>query len=56
MSLEGDCHKVEITPNLELLVTFGIIRREFYLLAEPVGYSVFKSPWATAEELGGSLL
>jgi hypothetical protein len=24
MSLEGDCHEVEITPNLELLVTFGL--------------------------------
>ena len=24
MSLEGDCHKVEVTPNLELLFTFGI--------------------------------
>ncbi len=24
MSLEGDCHKVEVTPNLELLVTFGM--------------------------------
>jgi hypothetical protein len=24
MSLEGDCHEVETTPNLELLVTFGI--------------------------------
>jgi hypothetical protein len=23
MSLEGDCHKVVVTPNLELLVTFG---------------------------------
>ncbi len=23
MSLEGDCHEVEVTPNLELLVTFG---------------------------------
>jgi hypothetical protein len=24
MSLEGDCHKVEVTPNLEFLVTFGM--------------------------------
>jgi hypothetical protein len=24
MSLEGDCHEVEVTPNLELLVTFGV--------------------------------
>jgi hypothetical protein len=24
MSLEGDCHEVEVTPILELLVTFGI--------------------------------
>jgi hypothetical protein len=24
MSLEGDCNEVEITPNLELLVTFGM--------------------------------
>jgi hypothetical protein len=22
MNLEGDCHEVEVTPNLELLVTF----------------------------------
>jgi hypothetical protein len=22
--LEGDCHEVEVTPNLELLVTFGM--------------------------------
>jgi hypothetical protein len=24
MSLEGDCPEVEVTPNLELLVTFGM--------------------------------
>jgi hypothetical protein len=24
MSLEGDCHEFEVTPNLELLVTFGM--------------------------------
>jgi hypothetical protein len=24
MSLEGDCHRVEVTPNLELSVTFGM--------------------------------
>jgi hypothetical protein len=24
MSLVGDCHEVEVTPNLELLVTFGM--------------------------------
>ncbi len=24
MSLEGDCHVVEVTPNLELLVTSGM--------------------------------
>jgi hypothetical protein len=24
LSLEGDCHEVEVTPSLELLVTFGI--------------------------------
>jgi hypothetical protein len=24
ISLEGDCHEVEVTPNLELLVTFGM--------------------------------
>jgi hypothetical protein len=24
MSLKGDCHEVEVTPNLELLVTFGM--------------------------------
>jgi hypothetical protein len=24
MSLEGNCHEVEVTPNLELLITFGM--------------------------------
>ena len=24
MSLERDCHEVEVTPNLEFLVTFGV--------------------------------
>ncbi len=24
VSLEGDCYKVEVTPNLELLVNFGM--------------------------------
>jgi hypothetical protein len=24
MSLEGDCHELEVTPNLELLATFGM--------------------------------
>jgi hypothetical protein len=24
MSLEGDCHKLEVTPNLEFLVTFSM--------------------------------
>jgi hypothetical protein len=24
MSLEGDCHEVEVTPDLELLVSFGM--------------------------------
>jgi hypothetical protein len=24
MSLEGDCNGVELTPNFELLVTFGM--------------------------------
>jgi hypothetical protein len=24
MSLEGDCHEVEVTPNLKLFVTFGM--------------------------------
>ncbi len=28
MSLEGDCHEVEVTPNLELLVTFGELSLE----------------------------
>jgi hypothetical protein len=23
VSLEGDCHEFEVTPNLELLITFG---------------------------------
>jgi hypothetical protein len=34
MSLEGDCREVEATPNLELLVTFGMsleeVCHEFY--------------------------
>jgi hypothetical protein len=24
MKFEGDCHEVEVIPNLELLVTFGM--------------------------------
>jgi hypothetical protein len=24
MSLEGDCHEVKVTPNLELLITFDV--------------------------------
>jgi hypothetical protein len=24
MSLEGDCHEVDVTPNLDLLFTFGM--------------------------------
>ncbi len=24
MSLDGDCHEVEVTPNLELLATLGM--------------------------------
>jgi hypothetical protein len=24
MSLKGDCHEVEVNPNLELLVTFSM--------------------------------
>jgi hypothetical protein len=24
MSLDGDCHEVKVTPNLELLVTLGM--------------------------------
>jgi hypothetical protein len=27
-SLEGDCHEMEVTPNNELLITFGMIWRE----------------------------
>jgi hypothetical protein len=34
MSLEEDCHEVEVTPILELLVTFGVslegVCHEFY--------------------------
>jgi hypothetical protein len=29
MSLEGDCHEVKVTPNMELLVTFGTILEGF---------------------------
>jgi hypothetical protein len=31
MSLVGDCHEVEVTPNLELLVTFDMSLGEFVL-------------------------
>jgi hypothetical protein len=34
MSLSGDCHELEITPTMELLVTFGMglegVCLEFY--------------------------
>jgi hypothetical protein len=30
MSLEGDCHEGEVTPILELLVTFGMSLEGFY--------------------------
>ncbi len=34
MSLGGDCHEIEVTPNLELLVTLGMslegVCRELY--------------------------
>jgi hypothetical protein len=34
MSLEGDCHDVEVTPNLESLVTFGVsLERPLYMLS-----------------------
>jgi hypothetical protein len=29
MSLEGDCHVLEVTPNLELLVPFGASLERF---------------------------
>jgi hypothetical protein len=28
MSLVGDCHELEVAPNLELLVTFGMSLEE----------------------------
>jgi hypothetical protein len=28
MILEGDCHEVEVTPNLELFVSFGMMLEE----------------------------
>jgi hypothetical protein len=31
MSLKGGCHELEVTPNLELLVTFGISLRKFVI-------------------------
>jgi hypothetical protein len=31
MSLEGDCHEVEVTPNLESIVTFGISLEGFVM-------------------------
>jgi hypothetical protein len=37
MSLEGDCHEVEVTPNLEFLVTFykleGILEGASYIVS-----------------------
>jgi hypothetical protein len=45
MSLEGDCHEVEVTPNLELLVTFGMsLERVFYGKACRL---LFVIPWTT---------
>jgi hypothetical protein len=36
MSSEGDCHEVEVTPNLELLVIFGMslqgVCHELYII------------------------
>ncbi len=32
MSLEGDCHEVEVTPILELLVPFGMSWKEFVII------------------------
>jgi hypothetical protein len=36
LSLEEDCHELEVTPNLELLVTFGMslegVRHYLYTL------------------------
>jgi hypothetical protein len=28
---DGDCHEVRVTPNLELLVTFGMSLEEFVM-------------------------
>ena len=37
MSLEGDWHEVEVTPNWELLITFGMsldgVCRELHILS-----------------------
>jgi hypothetical protein len=34
-SLEGDCHEIEVTPNLKLLVTYSMslkrVDHEFYI-------------------------
>jgi hypothetical protein len=46
MSLEGDCHEVEITPNLELLVTFGmslkVYKNPLKIASSKFGWSFFK--------------
>jgi hypothetical protein len=52
MSLQGDCHKVEVTPYLELLVTFGMslggvcheLYTQFYNKLTP-NLKVTKIPW-----------
>jgi hypothetical protein len=29
MSLKGDCHELDVSPNLDLLVTFGMFVESF---------------------------
>ncbi len=33
MSLKGDCHELDVSPNLELLVTFGMLSRALYVIS-----------------------
>jgi hypothetical protein len=48
MSLEGDCHEVEVTPNLELLVTFGMsLDRVSNESARNFNVPILLSTWST---------
>jgi hypothetical protein len=53
MSLEGDCHEVQVTPNSEFLVTFGMplegVCHELYTLFH---YKLIPNLEATKNSLG----